>query len=155
MKNIKLFIWDFDGTLLDTYPKITGYLRRALLDCGHDVSQTEILEKMMVTIPHAINYYSELYQLPDLRERYKAYNVEEADAPVAIFPQVKEVLQRKQRRFHLQPAGAGGDSGGIPGDCDVSQPPFCGKAGAGYHILSYGKIWRNAGKYSDDRRSCL
>lgn len=94
MKNIKLFIWDFDGTLLDTYPKITGYLRRALSDCGYDVSQTEILEKMMVSIPHAINHYSDLYRLTDLGARYESYNQEEADAPVTIFPGVKNVLQR-------------------------------------------------------------
>lgn len=94
MKNIKLFIWDFDGTLLDTYPMITGCLRRALLDFGRDVSQTEILEKMMVNIPYAINYYSELYQLPNLQERYKFYEADEKNAPVKIFPQVKEVLKR-------------------------------------------------------------
>ncbi len=94
MKNMKLFIWDFDGTLLDTYPNITGYLRRALLDFGYDVPQEEILEKMLVTIPHAINHYSELYQLPDLRARYNLYYAEEASAPVKAFPQVKEVLAR-------------------------------------------------------------
>ena len=94
MKNMKLFIWDFDGTLLDTYPNITGYLQRALADCGHDVPQTEILEKMMVTIPYAIDHYSQLYQIPDLRARYNTYYKEEATAPVAAFPQVKEVLQR-------------------------------------------------------------
>ena len=93
MKNIKLFIWDFDGTLLDTYPMITGCLRRALLDFGRDVSQTEILEKMMVNIPYAINYYSELYQLPNLQERYKFYEADEKNAPVRIFPKVKEVLK--------------------------------------------------------------
>ena len=96
MKNMKLFIWDFDGTLLDTYPNITGYLRRALADCGHDVPQTEILEKMMVTIPHAVNHYSQLFQIPDLRARYDEYYKEEATAPVFAFPGVKEVLQRIQ-----------------------------------------------------------
>ena len=94
MKDIKLFVWDFDGTLLDTYPNITGYLRKALLDFGYDVSQTEILEKMMENIPYAINYYSELYQLPDLQARYKSYAAAEKDALVVIFPQVKEVLKR-------------------------------------------------------------
>jgi len=94
MKNMKLFIWDFDGTLLDTYPNITDYLRRALLDFGYEVSQTEILEKMLVTIPHAINHYSELYQLPDLRERYNHYYKEEASAVVSAFPGLKEVLAR-------------------------------------------------------------
>lgn len=94
MKRMRLFIWDFDGTLLDTYPNITGYLRRALLDFGHDVSQTEILEKMLENIPYAINHYSDLFGLPELRERYKLYYAEEAAAQVEAFPQVKEVLGR-------------------------------------------------------------
>jgi len=90
---MKLFIWDFDGTLLDTYPFITGCLQRALSDCGHRVSQTEILEKMMVTIPFAIEHYSKLYQIPDLKEGYLKYYAEEAFAPISPFPKVKEVLQ--------------------------------------------------------------
>lgn len=94
MKNMKLFIWDFDGTLLDTYPNITGYLRRALQDFGYDATHEEILEKMLVTIPHAIKHFSELYQLPDLREHYNKYYAEEATAAVFAFPQVKEVLAR-------------------------------------------------------------
>ena len=94
MKDIKLFIWDFDGTLLDTYPFTTDCLRKALLDFGHDVSQTEILEKMMVTIPHAIQYYADLYQIPDLKDHFKRYNTAEDTIPVVLFPQIKEVLQR-------------------------------------------------------------
>ncbi len=94
MKNLKLFIWDFDGTLLDTYPFTTECLQKALLDFGHDVSQTDILEKMMVTIPHAIRYYTDLYQLPDLSQRFKHYNSNEAGRPVRIFPHVPEVLKR-------------------------------------------------------------
>ncbi|MBQ7839176.1 MAG: HAD-IA family hydrolase [Lachnospiraceae bacterium] len=97
MKDMTLFIWDFDGTLLDTYPNITGYLRMALLDCGYDVSQTEILEKMLETIPFAIRYYSDLYQIPDLKARYDAYYVREATDPVSAFPKVKEVLLRVQK----------------------------------------------------------
>ena len=80
MKNMKLFIWDFDGTLLDTYPFITMCLKRALADCGYEVEQTEILEKMMVTIPF----------------RYGQYYTGEADAPVRTFPGIKEVLKRVQ-----------------------------------------------------------
>ena len=30
MRNIQHFIWDFDGTLFDTYPVIIGDLRKAL-----------------------------------------------------------------------------------------------------------------------------
>ena len=94
MKDIKLFIWDFDGTLLDTYPNITRYLKQALNDFGKDADQTEILEKMMVNIPHAIAYYSELYDLPDLKAHYKAYSEAEKTDPVRTFPGVPEVLRR-------------------------------------------------------------
>ena len=96
MKHMKLFIWDFDGTLLDTYPFITMCLKKALADCGYEVDQTEILEKMMVTIPFAIKHYSEKYRIADLRERYNKYYAGEAEAPVRIFAGIKEVLKRVQ-----------------------------------------------------------
>ena len=96
MKNIKLFIWDFDGTLLDTYPNITRYLQTALRDFGKEVDQTEILEQMMVTIPYAIRHYAELYDLPELRERYYHYYAAEKTDPVRAFPYIKEVLKRVQ-----------------------------------------------------------
>lgn len=96
MKNIKLFIWDFDGTLLDTYPNITRYLQTALRDFGKEVDQTEILEQMMVTIPHAVRHYAELYDLPELRERYLHYYEAEKTDPVRAFPYIKEVLERVQ-----------------------------------------------------------
>lgn len=94
MKTMKHFIWDFDGTLLDTYPNITRYLQTALRDFGYEVSQTEILEQMMITIPHAIRYYAEKYDLPELRERYYHYYAAEKTDPVNVFPYVPEVLRR-------------------------------------------------------------
>ena len=96
MKNIKLFIWDFDGTLLDTYPNITRYLKQALNDFGKDADQTEILEKMMTTIPYSIRYYSELYDLPELAAHYRAYYAEEKNDPIRVFPGIPEVLRRVQ-----------------------------------------------------------
>ena len=49
---------------------------------------------MMVTIPHAINYYADLYQIPNLRDHFKKYNTAEAGQPVRIFPGIPEVLKR-------------------------------------------------------------
>ena len=94
VKNLKHFIWDFDGTLLDTYPNITGYLKRALNDFGHDADKTEIRRKMMITIPYTIDYYSNLYSLPELRDRYREYYKNEKDDPVRVFDGVREVLKR-------------------------------------------------------------
>ncbi len=94
MKRIKHFIWDFDGTLFDTYPNITGYLQRALKDFGRDVSQVEILEKMMENIPYAINFYAEKYGIPELEERYRQYYAAEKEDGAKPFPFVKETLAK-------------------------------------------------------------
>lgn len=94
LRTMRLFIWDFDGTLMDTYPTIASHLRLALQDFGHDATYQEIMAQMMDTIPAAVRYFSELYQLPELKARYDLYHADEADAPADLFPQVKEVLQR-------------------------------------------------------------
>ena len=73
MKNIKHFIWDFDGTLMDTYPNIIRYIKLALSDFGKDADDIEIMKKTAVRIPYAIEYYSELYGIPELLEHYKKY----------------------------------------------------------------------------------
>jgi hypothetical protein len=36
MSHIRHFIWDFDGTLFDSYPIIIGNLRSALQSYGYD-----------------------------------------------------------------------------------------------------------------------
>ena len=91
---MRLFIWDFDGTLLDTYPFTTWCLKQALSECGYEVLQTEILEKMMENIPFAISYFSELYQISDLKERFNRYYAGEAESEARAFPDVQEVLKR-------------------------------------------------------------
>ena len=94
MKTLKHFIWDFDGTLMDTYKNITRYLRLALLDFGKEVSDTEIMQKMMTSIRFAIEYYSEFYDLEELGERYLYYSANELNDEVHTLPYVKEVLAK-------------------------------------------------------------
>ena len=66
MKNIKYFVWDFDGTLFDTYKYITAYLKRALNDFGCDEDERDILKLMMQSFTVAIDHYSEKHSLPEL-----------------------------------------------------------------------------------------
>ena len=43
MQNIRHFIWDFDGTLFDTYPLIIQKLCLALQKYGHDCDPIEAI----------------------------------------------------------------------------------------------------------------
>lgn len=94
MKNIKHFIWDYDGTLLDTYPNIVRYLYLALKDFGVEVDKREILENLLESLRYSLDHYSKLYNLPNLSERYKFYAANESNDPVSTFPYIKEVLSQ-------------------------------------------------------------
>ncbi|HSV30622.1 MAG TPA: HAD-IA family hydrolase [Atribacteraceae bacterium] len=51
-------IWDFDGTLFDTYPAMSRALRYALQQLGHDCPQEEIANHLKITLQHAIESYA-------------------------------------------------------------------------------------------------
>ncbi|KEK22875.1 HAD hydrolase-like protein [Bacillus gaemokensis] len=48
-------LWDFDGTLLDTYPAYTKILSQVL---GDPVDKQEIYEKLKISYSHVIDYYN-------------------------------------------------------------------------------------------------
>ncbi len=61
MRNIQHFIWDFDGTLFDTYPVIIGDLRKALGQFGYGCDPVEAMGLMLTNILVARNYYADKY----------------------------------------------------------------------------------------------
>ncbi len=61
MNNIRHFIWDFDGTLFNTYPTIIHCVQLALADFGHTADSTEMMELMLDNIPFAIHHYADLF----------------------------------------------------------------------------------------------
>ena len=46
-------IWDFDGTLFDSYPHVTEAYYKALLDFGREVDREEILKHLKVSFTNA------------------------------------------------------------------------------------------------------
>lgn len=97
MKNMKLFIWDFDGTLVDSYPYSIACMQRALEDFGHTASYGEIMEKMLDTIGVAIAYFTEKFQIPELSDRFSQYYQVGKKEPVTLFDGVLKVLRRIQQ----------------------------------------------------------
>ena len=64
MKDIRHFIWDFDGTLFDTYPVIIRCMRRALAAYGRDCDPGECMGFMLDSIGFALDRYSGRFGIP-------------------------------------------------------------------------------------------
>ena len=65
-------IWDFDGTLFDTYPLMADSLRRAMLEEGQDVPVQDIRARMAVTLSDAVAHYKRTLGITeDTMERYR------------------------------------------------------------------------------------
>lgn len=60
-------IWDFDGTLFDTYPYICDALTEALAERGFGACRTEMMYHMLETIGNANNFYADRFGI-DRRE---------------------------------------------------------------------------------------
>ena len=69
---IRHFIWDFDGTLFDTYPVMAETLREAFAEEGYHEPVGEIIRLMRITMTHAYKVYGDRYGLPDVF--FKRYN---------------------------------------------------------------------------------
>ncbi|MGH4123785.1 MAG: HAD-IA family hydrolase [Clostridium sp.] len=93
-------IWDFDGTLFDTYPGMVYALKRALGDNSVEVSEDEILKYMKVSVTNAINHFKGIYLLSDdFIEKFSFYEKNLEADKVMPFPYAKELC------FHFKKNG--------------------------------------------------
>lgn len=85
-------IWDFDGTLFDTYPKMVNSFKRALLDEGITADQEEILSYMKVSAKDALLHYKSRYSIREgFMERFQKYEKDVKAEEVHPFPYAEEV----------------------------------------------------------------
>ena len=94
MMKYKAVIWDFDGTLFNTYPIMVNAFNKALRIRGYEEAEDEILRHMKVSVREAVNHYTYYYNLDDrFRSDYER-NEEEADASYAQpFPFAREICE--------------------------------------------------------------
>ena len=84
-------IWDFDGTLFDTYPLMARCLQRALLDEGVPADLAEIRRQMAVSLGTAFAHFS---AGEAVIARYKRYVEQSGPRAVAPFPGAEDVCAR-------------------------------------------------------------
>lgn len=85
MRCVKHFIWDFDGTLFDTYPIIIEQMQTALAGFGHAIDPLELMEQLLHTVGFALEYCAEKFSIDytQLDEAYTALHEATALQPVA------------------------------------------------------------------------
>lgn len=97
--------WDFDGTLFDTYPNLVRAFKEAVEYYGYTAEESEIKEKMTISIRHAVAFYAEKYDL-DRAELHALFKELEGFRPdlVTTYPGVEKILKHIKesgRRNHL------------------------------------------------------
>ena len=92
---IRDIIWDFDGTLFDTYPETVNSFRKALKDNGIEVTNENILHYIKVSEGYAVTHFKELYGLDNnLINKYNVYKKNIKMEMVRPFPFAAEVCRK-------------------------------------------------------------
>lgn len=87
-------IWDFDGTLFDTYPSMTKAMQGALEMRGYSEPEEDIYSYLKVTTGHAKKIYKDKYSLgEDFDEDFKRIR-QEIEVGISFpYPGVVELLR--------------------------------------------------------------
>lgn len=88
-------IWDFDGTLFDTYPLMARSLMRALADEGRAADYPAVRAAMAVSLGEA---FARFQATETTVARYRDYIQTAGPQGVAPFPGVETVLRRVVRQ---------------------------------------------------------
>ena len=92
---IKHIIWDFDGTLFDSYPGMVNAFLRALKKYEIEAEYDEVLKLFLNSEKTAVQYYQKRFLLGE--ELIEVYQDEKSHIDLSSmlpFPYAKEVCQR-------------------------------------------------------------
>ena len=101
IRQIQHFIWDFDGTLFDTYPIIIEQMQTALGEFGHTIDALELMEQLLHTVGTALKYCADKFSIDYTRfsDAYTILHEQSALLPVAPpMASVEKVLAAVQAR---------------------------------------------------------
>lgn len=93
---LRHFFWDFDGTLIDTYPMMLGTLMAALAALGIQENEHEVLALQKVTLQHAIDTLTARHSLTPgvLYEKYCEIDAKAALDQVPAIRGISEALEQ-------------------------------------------------------------
>lgn len=94
------FFWDFDGTLYDTYHRITRACLRALQDLGIEADYTEVYalnKRSLMEFARVISARYPRVSQEDVLAGYAAHSEEEGIDGVRLYPGARDMLEDVRR----------------------------------------------------------
>lgn len=91
-------IWDFDGTLFDTYPAMCRDLGKVMDSLGVPVPQEDLMARFTVSRKAVLTWCGEQAGLPpeEIDRVYRAWVAEHGQPEAHPFPHIREFLARFQ-----------------------------------------------------------
>ncbi len=92
---VRNIIWDFDGTLFDTYPAIVAAFRQMVAELGHEIDAEEVERLVKVSFTHILTVLGERFGVePEtLGERFYAIYLAMPPESQPPFPGAREVCE--------------------------------------------------------------
>lgn len=89
------YIWDFDGTVFDTYPHITDSMVRAFQAFGAELRFEEVYRRLKTSVNETVEFYSAVYRLnsAEVLARFTALRREDKTAEEALMPDTAETFR--------------------------------------------------------------
>ena len=98
-------LWDFDGTLFDTYPGTVETFLQALRDEGIEADYDDVMERMRESVSDAMGHYIGKYGLGrSFTEKFDRCRRERVRREVRLFPHAAEMVRgvyRSGKRNYL------------------------------------------------------
>ena len=98
--NYKHLIYDFDGTLSDTYPCFTEAVLQTLKDYGLSDTYESVYAKLKVSVGHAIGSYDFPGDSKEIRKHFHVIHDELAPKIQKPYPETEEILRYAMAQGH-------------------------------------------------------
>jgi phosphoglycolate phosphatase len=114
---LKLLIFDWDGTLIDSADRIINCMQQASQDCQLPVPSREAIREIIgLALPQVFDrLYGGLDQplATRMRQRYSYYYLEQDQTPAELFPGVRDGLQRLREEGYQLAVATGKSRNGL------------------------------------------
>ena len=90
----RVYLWDFDGTLFDSYPTMNRAMSQALSELGNPRPKEEVRQLMKQSVSTALSYYQKHFSMTEELEELFRKREKELSQDLPPYPGMKDLCRR-------------------------------------------------------------